>query len=312
MIAQIYNQNMFTFSVSDSFYRFNCSEDMSPNGDIPGVAKVFILPYGKNKFCTEIIGHAYKILDKSIKKVVIYSPTNDDISEHLELLKDKDVSVCHDFDGIFAEDTAYVFLTNLSRGFNYNDACKIDLFTASNIESNRIKDVTFEEFSASPVLPALLHYASDKGYSFIRLGLANSADFNTNFASTVGYGAWMLYEGSAAYYIKKYYSDIVIEFVKFNLRNNAHIACSQCFNFPEVFNQEFKIMLSLEKDGYVRGVSGSFKTPEKLFKALVKRAFGVAFSDNRFAPVQPDEIDWLKINVVILSDDVMNSVVIES
>lgn len=71
-------------------------------------------------------------------------------------------------------------------------------------------------------------------------------------------------------------------------------------------------MLSLEKDGYVRGVNGSFKTPEKLFKGLVKRAFGVAFSDNRFAPVQPDEIDWLKINVVLLSDNVMDSVVIES
>ena len=66
------------------------------------------------------------------------------------------------------------------------------------------------------------------------------------------------------------------------------------------------------KDGFVRGVSGSFKTREKLFKALVKRSFGVAFSDNRFAPVQPDEIDRLKINVVLLENNLMNSVLIES
>lgn len=283
---------------------------MSFDNDIPGTTKMLILPYGKNQFCTKISEQAYKTLE--LKKVVLYAPTNDDISEHLELLKDKDITVCNHFDGNFCEDTAYVFLTTLSRGFNYNDACKIDTFTAENIEQNRIKDCTFEEFSAFKVLPNLLNYAADKGYSFIRLGLANSADFNTNFASTVGYGAWMLYEGSAAHYIKKYYSDKVIDFVKFNLRNNAHIACSQCFNFPEIFNQEFKIMLSLEKDGYVRGVNGSFKTPEKLFKGLVKRAFGVAFSDNRFAPVQPDEIDWLKINVVLLSDNLMESVVIES
>lgn len=79
-----------------------------------------------------------------------------------------------------------------------------------------------------------------------------------------------------------------------------------------MFNQEFKVFISLEKDGFVRGVNGSFKTLDKLFKALVKRSFGVAFSDNRFAPVQPDEIDWLKINVVILQKNLMNSIVIES
>lgn len=303
---------MFTFSVSDSFYRFNCTSDMSPIGDASFVTRVLILPYGKNEFCTKICEHAYGMLDKDLKKVVVYAPTNDDISQHLEFLKDKEITVCHEFDGNFADDTAYVFLSNLSRGFNYNDACKIDSFTALNIEDNRIKDVSFEEFSAFNILHPVLNYASKKGYSFIRLGTANSAEFSNNCASTVGYGAWALYQGSKGEYIKQYYSDEIRRFVNFNLRNNLHITCTECFNFPEVFNQEFKIFINLEKDGFVRGVSGSFKTPEKLFKALVKRSFGVAFSDNRFAPVQPDEIDWLKINVVILDENVMNSVVIES
>lgn len=307
---------MFTFSVSDSFYRFNCQSGISFDSGIHGVTKMLILPYG-NRQLTNICERAYKTLDKDLKKVVIYSPTNDDISEHLDLLNDREVIVktcSEDINpNIIENDTALVILTTLSRGFNYNDARDIDSFTAGNIEENKInKDITFEEFSAFEVLPLLLGYASDKGYSFIRLELANSADFNTNFASTLGYGAWMLYEGSSAGYVKKYYSDTVIDFVKFNLKNNMHIACSECFNFPEVFNQEFKIIISLEKDGFVRGVSGSFKTREKLFKALVKRSFGVAFSDNRFAPVQPDEIDRLKINVVLLENNLMNSVLIES
>ncbi len=301
---------MFTFSVSDSFYRFNCTPDVSPIGDTSFITKVLILPYGDNEFCTKIREHAYKMLDKNLKKVIIYLPTKVDITAHLELLKDREVVVCHEFDGNFSDDAAFVFLSDLSRGFNYNDACRIDSFTASNIEDNRIKDVSFEEFSAFEALPALLRYAADKKYSFIRLGEANSAEFNTNSASTVGYGAWALYNGSKCEFIKQYYSDEIVRFVRFNLQNSLHIACSECFNFPDVFNQEFKVFVALEKDGYVCGVSGSYKTPEPLFKALVKRTFGAAFSDNRFAPVKPEDFERLEISVSLLCDDLMDSVLI--
>lgn len=302
---------MFTFSVSDSFYRFNCTPDTSPIGDVSFITKVLILPYGDNEFCSKISEYAYKMLDKTLKKVVVYVPTNDDISLHLEFLKDREVTVSHDFDGNFVDDTAYVFLTNLSRGFNYSDACGLDTYTAMNIEDNRITDVTFEQFSAFEILPSLLSYTSKKGYSFIRLGMANSAEFSTNSASTVGYGAWALYSGSKCEYIKLQYSDEISRFVRFNLRNNLHIACSECFNFPEVFNQEFKVFVTFEKGGYVCGVSGSYKTPEPLFKALVKRTFGAAFSDNRFAPVKPEDFDSLKITVSLLCDNLMNSELIE-
>ncbi|MCM1009496.1 MAG: AMMECR1 domain-containing protein [Fusobacterium sp.] len=293
---------MFTFSVSDSFYRFNCTPDTSPIGDVSFVTKILILPNGDNEFCTQISEYAYKMLDKNLKKLAVYSPTNEIHFNDREIVE---------FDGNFYDDTAYIFFSDLSRGFNYNDACRLDSYTAMNIEDNKITDVTFEQFSAFEVLPALLRYASEKRYSFIRLGVANSAEFSTNAASTVGYGAWALYSGSKCEYIKQYYSDEISRFVRFNLRNSLHIACSECFNFPEVFNQEFKVFVTLEKDGYVCGVSGSYKTPEPLFKALVKRTFGAAFSDNRFAPVKPEDFDRLKISVTLLCDDIMDSVLIE-
>lgn len=369
---------MFTFSVSDSFYRFNCTPDVSPLGDTSFVenhekSKLFILPYTKYSFCATMLNDAYSLLDSELQTVIIFLPTYNYCSEKLmtfcaDKLIEIDRSIRVDFDildkfreryaidceefsfeyeeilrihidflsqrypnikivpllyynlseGIITEilsnnwgGYSFIFLSNLSSGFNYKDATQFDTFTANSIEKNQAKDITFERFTAFRILPEILGFAKSNGFSFLRLGLTNSGEFNTNLASTTGYGAWMLYEGSSAKYIKKYYAETIINFVKFNLKNNVHIACSQCFNFPEVFNQEFKIVLSLEKDGFVRGVNTS-KIPEKLFKALVKGAFGVAFSDNRFAPVQPDEIDWLKINVVILNDNVLNSVVIES
>ncbi len=175
---------MFTFSVSDSFYRFNCTPDVSPIGDTSFITNCLILPCGDNEFCTKVNEHAYKMLDSNLKKVVIYSPTNDDISMHLEQLRDREVVVCHEFDGNFSDDTAFVFLSNLSRGFSYNDACRIDSFTAANIEDNRIKDVSFEEFSAFEVLPALLRYAADKKYSFIRLILLNLIQIRLQLSGT--------------------------------------------------------------------------------------------------------------------------------
>ncbi len=293
---------MFTFSVSDSFYRFNCTPDTSLISDVSFVTKMLILPNGDNEFCNKIRENACKMLDKDLKKVAVYSPTNE-----IHLI-DREIV---EFDGNFYPDTAYIFFTDLSRGFNYNDACKLDSYTASNIEDNRIIDFSFEQFSAFEILPSLLSYASKNGYSFIRLGVANSAEFSTNADSTVGYGAWALYEGTKCEYIKQYYSDEISRFVRFNLRNSLHVACSECFNFPEVFNQEFKVFVSIEKDGCVCGVSGSYKSPEPLFKALVKRTFGAAFSDNRFAPIKPEDFDNLKISVSLLCDDLMDSVLIE-
>ncbi len=208
------------------------------------------------------------------------------------------------------ESCSFVFLSNLSCGFGYNEAKRLDNFTAANIETNSVKDVSYESFSAFKVLPEILNFARSRFSSFVRLGLVNSGDVNYNMASTRGYGAWFLYEKNICEYLKKYYSQDIIDFVKFNLQKELHVGCGACFNLPEVFNQELKVFVSFEKDGYVRGVSGSYRTPEPLFKALVKRTFGAAFSDNRFAPVKPDEIDYLKINVALICDGLLDSVLI--
>lgn len=365
---------MFTFSVSDSFYRFNCSPNMSPLSDSSDAqhhekSNLLILPYSHD-CCQELLENGYSLLDTTKQRVIFFIPTynycsdslmifpsdvlaniNTDVEElgiirekyslisedfvfeyeeilkeHLEFLNQKypDIKVIpilynNIMEGIVTEilnnyidNSSFIFLSNLSSGFNYNDAFALDRYTAARLEANQAADISFERFSGFKILPELLNFVQERGSSFIRLGIYNSGDFSPNLASTKGYGAWFLYNGSTCEYVKRYYSDEIIRFIIFNLKNDLHVACGECFNFPEVFSQEFKVFVSLEKDGFVRGVSGSMKKQEPLFKALVKRAFGAAFSDNRFAPLKADELDSLKIYVTLICKDLMEAVLIES
>ena len=114
-------------------------------------------------------------------------------------------------------------------------------------------------------------------------------------------------------FVKKHYSELIIEFVKFQLRKILHRSCADMLDLPEVFNKNFYVFVSLNSGNYVRGVDGTFNNPEPLDKALIRYSFGAAVSDDRFAPVRIGELNRLKIFVTLVDkDDIMKSVVIES
>ena len=51
--------------------------------------------------------------------------------------------------------------------------------------------------------------------------------------------------------------------------------------------------------------------PEVFYKALAKRSFGACFSDNRFSPLNIDEINDIKIFVSFVAEDIMKSPFLE-
>ncbi len=261
-----------------------------------------------NAFLDEISNHyPMEYFDFQIEKEEILFPHLDCINNVRRNFKIVPLLFNDIREGVFVDiierygyNSGFVLVSNLSRGFGYRDACMLDNFTASNVEKNEIKDISYESFTAFKILPEVLGFSDKQGHSYIRLGLGNSAEFSANCASTAGYGAWFAYKGKTIEYIEKFFSSQIIDFVRFNLFNGLHLGCGQCFDFPDVFNQDFKVFVWLEKNGFVRGVSGSYRTPEPLYKALVKRTFGAAFSDNRFAPLKPEDLDGLRVGVTLL------------
>ena len=369
---------MSDFNSSDSVYRYDCSDNVSLNGDILKYkdelfSKLLILPFASYIYVSDMLADAYSLLDESFSSLIILVPTNSVCSKNLmtfhkdflhslnELIKidfeklDKlsslysvtegdfefeykeilkihidfiralypnisilpvfyneiDIGVVKTLLESFWFDSSFVFLSNMSCGFSYSDAKKNDKFIANSIENLVERDYLAEDFTAYRILNELIGFVRLKGASFIRLGLLNSGDVGTNLMITKGFGAWFLYQGSCSKLVKKYFRQDIKDFILFNLSKVLNCSCSTCFRFPKLFDQEFKIFVSFEKNGFVRGVSGSYKTPEVLYKALVKRSFGAAFSDNRFSPLRLDELEEIKIFVTFVAENIMGSVSFE-
>lgn len=104
----------------------------------------------------------------------------------------------------------------------------------------------------------------------------------------------------------------ISEYVRFNLRKILHLDCGEILDMAEIFKQNFYVFISLENDGFVRGVSGNLKQEEPLQRALLKETFGAAISDDRFPPLKPDELNSTKIFVTLVDKkDIMSSKVFE-
>lgn len=59
--------------------------------------------------------------------------------------------------------------------------------------------------------------------------------------------------------------------------------------------------VSLYVDGKLRGCIGTFSEEELLWKNVKNMALSAAISDNRFKPIEPEELDELKIEINVLT-----------
>ena len=60
--------------------------------------------------------------------------------------------------------------------------------------------------------------------------------------------------------------------------------------------------VTLHQHGTLRGCIGNLTPKEPLFRAVMENAYGAAFRDLRFAPVAPDEVSTLAIEISVLSE----------
>lgn len=115
-----------------------------------------------------------------------------------------------------------------------------------------------------------------------------------------------------SFFMDNSFKQQISEYVRFNLRKILHIDCGEILDVSEIFKQKFYVFVSLETDGFVRGVSGNINKEEQLHLALLKETFGAAISDDRFPPLKPDELNSTKIFVTLVDKaDIMSSKVFE-
>jgi len=72
---------------------------------------------------------------------------------------------------------------------------------------------------------------------------------------------------------------------------------------PELLDLQAGVFVSLKKDGRLRGCIGTISpTTESIADEIIQNAVSAAVQDNRFEPVQEEELPWLVYDVDVLSE----------
>lgn len=198
-------------------------------------------------------------------------------------------------------ENGFVISSDLSHFHSSSEARKIDALTAEMIETKDIEDFNPEQVCGAVGVRALVNFAKNKGYSLIRVGMVNSGDITQDTSSVVGYGSWFLYDGEKNSFIKKYFSDYVIDICKKSILAGLKKEKVHIDKVPQVFAQSGASFVTLEKHENLRGCIGSIIAHRTLIDDLIANAQNSAFSDPRFKPLEMSEFGELEINVSLLS-----------
>lgn len=197
----------------------------------------------------------------------------------------------------------FVISSDLSHFLKFEDAKKVDLLTAQMIETKNITNFNPQQACGAVGIIGLVNFALKKNYSLIRIDMTNSAATTGDKTSVVGYGCWFLYEGEKNNFLKEHYSKFILELCKISIKSRF-IKNKIQINYPAVFDEAGACFVTLEKDNVLRGCIGSIIAHRMLIEDIILNAQNSAFSDPRFQPLKPEEVDKLKISVSLLSEPV--------
>lgn len=205
-------------------------------------------------------------------------------------------------------ENAFVISSDLSHFYSSSEAKKIDKLTAEMIESLDIEKFHPQQACGSTGVCALVDFAKNKKYSLVRIDMRNSADATGDTQRVVGYGSWLLIEGSKSEFIKKHFSKLIIDICKKNIKaglNNKNIdLVDEVENIPAVLEEQGACFVTLQINGMLRGCIGSIIAHQSLLDDLIKNAQNAAFSDSRFLPLNKEEFEHIEISVSLLSPPV--------
>lgn len=196
---------------------------------------------------------------------------------------------------------SFVISSDLSHFHQDNDARKIDKITADMIETNTISDFSHQQACGLIGILGLLGFAKQEDFYLIRINLQNSSVVGGDKTRVVGYGSWLLFEGTKEKFIKDYFSEFLIDICKKSILSGFESNRELHEKIPEVLLQSGASFVTLEIDGELRGCLGSIIAHRSLIEDIAQNAFASAFSDHRFPPLKESEFESLDIAISILS-----------
>ena len=202
----------------------------------------------------------------------------------------------------------FVISSDLCHFLTDSKAKDLDSLTAQMIESGDISHFHYDQACGSVGICGSVEFAKQRKFSLIRAGMTNSGETSGDFDRVVGYGSWFLYEGSCGEYLKKYYSEYILDLVRLTiatrLKTNKSVRPDQFESLPASLQEEGACFVTLEINGKLRGCIGSIEAHAPLITDLVSNAQNAAFGDPRFRQLTIPEYNQTTISISILTPQV--------
>ena len=195
----------------------------------------------------------------------------------------------------------FIISSDLSHFLKDEEAKKLDNLTAQMIESGACSGFRYEQACGAVGIIGLVEFARKNDFSLIRIDMTNSSAVTGDTSSVVGYGCWFLYEGKKNDFLKKYYSEFILNLCRLSI-NSRFDRREMKVRIPYVFYQPGACFVTLEKNNILRGCIGSIIAHRPLIEDLILNAKSAAFQDPRFKPVEIEEVLELDVAVSLLSE----------
>jgi AmmeMemoRadiSam system protein A len=212
--------------------------------------------------------------------------------------------------------TLLVASSDLSHFHTYETARGLDTTCCQAICSLNTEWMERQEACGKGPILALMHVARKKGWKAKLLDYRNTADATGDKSRVVGYAAIAFYDPRGAVDIEKtappiaqgkptakqqaYLLDLarrtldeMVSYRRFPRVDPAEV--------PKEMAESRACFVTLTKGGRLRGCIGDIFPRRPLYQAIVYSAAAAALADQRFQPVQPDELGAIQIEISLLT-----------
>ena len=219
----------------------------------------------------------------------------------------------------FNDENLFVISTDLSHYPSYEDAKRLDANILNALSTNSTQtliNALIENADSKSLnlqtsacgwssLLTLLYLTQDQAYTYELLDYKNSGDSRYGEKDrVVGYGAMRIYKESQEFTLSTQEKEKLKEIAKAALYEAVVHEQRLQVDPKELSKNLLKPLgafVTLNLHSHLRGCIGRFEPTDPLYKTVIEMAISASRHDNRFQPVQADELADIEIEISVLT-----------
>ncbi|MBN2752202.1 MAG: AmmeMemoRadiSam system protein B [Rhodospirillaceae bacterium] len=200
-------------------------------------------------------------------------------------------------------ETLFVVSSDLSHYLSYDDCVTLDAVTAQAIESLTPEKIDRPQACGRLPIAGLLLCAKTRGLTVKTLDVRNSGDTAGPRGQVVGYGAWAFFDGPLERPVTETHGAALLALAEASIRHGLEHGAPLDIDYdntPLEMIDPGATFVTLHSRGRLRGCIGSVRAVRTIAEDVAVNAYGAAFGDSRFPPLEADELNGLEISVSVL------------